>query len=196
MALPSLAPPRWAGEVNTDETSAEKTRQLDLGCPQNFRSQGRRVLPQGNHRNPEDDTGQGSILLLLIGLCLVVLLVASVVTGITGVYLERQKLQALADQTASASVQTFSGLSGDAATQPIPVLTNEVMTQQAATFLTESGAYGEFSQLAISGNSGTVDGSTGRVQLTAVAHPPLVSIIVPDGVPISATGTARIRTTQ
>ncbi|MBM7051034.1 pilus assembly protein TadG-related protein [Rothia sp. ZJ1223] len=148
------------------------------------------------HKGETGSRDEGSILLLLIGLCLIVLLIASVVTGITGVYLERQKLQALADRTASATVQNFAGLSGDLANKPLPVLTSAHTHEQAGIFLIESGAYTQFDQLVLAPGSGTADGTTGRVQLSAVAHPPLVSIIVPGGVPISATGTARITAQQ
>ena len=47
------------------------------------------------------------------------------------------------------------------------------------------------SGLAVGGPTGSVDGTTAQVSLTAVVHPPVVNVVVPAGVPISATGDAR-----
>lgn len=153
-----------------------------------------RTSAQASKRRKE--TEEGSILLLLLGLCLIVLLLASVVTGITGIYLEKQKLQSLADQTASATVQTFSGLSGERGERPAPVLNSANVSAQAENFLASSGAYSQFDQLALTGNTVALDINTGQVQLTALAHPPLVSIIVPQGVQITVTARARVTVYQ
>lgn len=53
----------------------------------------------------ERDAERGSVLPLIVGLCLVLLLVASTVVGVSSVYLERQRLQALADQAATSAAQ-------------------------------------------------------------------------------------------
>ncbi|MCM3686832.1 hypothetical protein [Kocuria rosea] len=41
--------------------------------------------------------------------------------------------------------------------------------------------------------TGNPDGRTAEVTLHAVVHPPVVSLLVPDGVPVSATSEARAR---
>jgi hypothetical protein len=144
----------------------------------------------------DEPKDQGSILLLLIGLCAILLLVASVVTGVTGVYLEKQKLQALADQTASSAVQNFAGLQGERGKRPTPVLTSEKVSGTSQEFLAQTGAYTEFDGLQLVAPTGISDTSTAQVGLVAVAHPPLVSFIVPNGVPISVESSARITVNQ
>lgn len=144
----------------------------------------------------ENSKDQGSILLLLIGLCAILLLVASVVTGVTGVYLEKQKLQALADQTASSAVHNFAGLKGERGKRPAPVLTGEKVSATSQDFLTQTGAYAEFDGLQLVAPTGISDTSTAQVGLAAVAHPPLVSFIVPNGVPITVESSARITVNQ
>jgi hypothetical protein len=50
--------------------------------------------------------------------------------------------------------------------------------------------------LAVAGATGTPDGSTAVVVLTAEVHPPVVNFLVPGGIAIEATSTARSRLTR
>jgi len=66
----------------------------------------------------------------------------------------------------------------------------------AADFVARSPASQRFSSLAVTRATGTPDGSTAVVVLTASVHPPVVNFLVPDGIRIEATSTARSRLTR
>jgi hypothetical protein len=66
----------------------------------------------------------------------------------------------------------------------------------AADFVARSPASERFDDLAVAGTTGTPDGSTAVVVLTAAVHPPVVNFLVPAGIPIEATSTARSRLTR
>lgn len=143
------------------------------------------------------ESDQGSVLLFIVGLCLVLLLVASTVVGVSSVYLERHRLQALADQAATSAAQRVEGVSATSDTGGALIhLNNATVAQSAQAFLNESGAAGNFSNLAMSPGTGVSGNSTAVVVLSATAHPPLVSVVVPKGVNITVTGKARATATQ
>lgn len=146
------------------------------------------MITQENNSRIESGSEAGSISLLLIGLMLVLLLVASVIVGITTVYLEQKQLQDFADQTAQAVSNEVRGLSG--ADGSIPVLTPAIVQEYSQEFINQSGASSEFNNLSLaSSNGGSTN--TAQVSLTATVHLPLVSLVVPEGIGISATGTGR-----
>ncbi|MDO4252665.1 MAG: pilus assembly protein TadG-related protein [Rothia sp. (in: high G+C Gram-positive bacteria)] len=128
--------------------------------------------------------------LFLLGLCLLLLLLASVVIGVTAVHIERQRLQSLADQTSTAVAGNLEGLEVDDA-GPQVILTSSRVQVQAENFLRQSGAYQEFTGLALEEGTSTEDGSTATVNLSARAQLPLVSSVVPVEVPIRVTSSAR-----
>ncbi|MGV3103010.1 Tad domain-containing protein [Rothia sp. 32237D007AR] len=144
----------------------------------------------------EHEAEQGSVLPLIVGLCLVLLLIASTVTGVSSVYLERARLQALADQAATSAAQRIEGITAVGASQAQVRLTNAGVQASAQTFLHESGAGADFSHLALNRATGAPEHHTATVVLSARAHPPLLSIVLPDGIDITVTGKARVITTQ
>jgi hypothetical protein len=66
----------------------------------------------------------------------------------------------------------------------------------AADFVSRSPASARFQGLAVAGATGTPDGSTAVVVLTVEVHPPVVNFLVPGGIAIEATSTARSRLTR
>ena len=88
----------------------------------------------------ESEAERGSVLPLIVGLCLVLLLVASTVVGVSSVYLERQRLQALADQAATSAAQHIEGITAVGEAQAQATLTSAGVQASAHTFLQESGA--------------------------------------------------------
>jgi hypothetical protein len=66
----------------------------------------------------------------------------------------------------------------------------------AADFVSRSPAAARFQGLAVAGSTGTPDGSTAVVVLTAEVHPPVVNFLVPGGIAIEAASTARSRLTR
>lgn len=137
------------------------------------------------------DDGQVSI--LVIGMMLICLLALIVVMAVTSVHLAERKLQAHADNAALAAADTFRDLEvpDDGAGTPAAVLDDASVSGAAGSYLAEVGAEHDLDSLGIDPGTGTRDGRTAQVTLTAVAHPPVVAWIVPEGVPITASGEAR-----
>lgn len=159
-----------------------------------LKGQGPRLPSQQEVASPSRE--DGTILPLVLGLCLVLFLVASTVVGVSAVYLERHKLQALADQTASAAAQRVDNISQDPDADVLIYLSPEGVRSSAGEFLTGSGAAAHFSELTLDSNSGVDGANTAVVVLRARAHPPLVSVVVPDGFEIRAVGRARTQGAQ
>ena len=133
---------------------------------------------------------EGSIMLLLIGLGVVLLILATVVIGITSVYIQQQQLQNLSDQLSSAAAQRVTGLSSGS-DKPYVRLTNAAVSETVSQTLQQSGATQEFEVLRISAPTGAPDANTAQVTLSARARIPIVSIVLPEGVEITATSSAR-----
>ncbi|MFW0154422.1 pilus assembly protein TadG-related protein [Rothia sp. P6271] len=138
---------------------------------------------------------QGSIMLLLIGLCLVLLLIASVTAGISAVYVEHKKLQVLADRTSSAAAQEIRALHRGGV-KPRVLLNDASVQESAQNFLRESSAYTQFEALILSSPTGASTPETALVTLRTRVKLPLMSVVVPEGVEISATSSARSRLEQ
>ena len=145
-----------------------------------------KIYVPGRQENREE----GSILLLVVGLALILLLIATVVIGITAVYVERQKLQSLADQLSTASAQQVTGLY-QGVEKPKVQLSDVQVQQSVAEFLVQTNAAVEFEALTVGQPTGAPDPNTAEGKLTAYARVPLLSIVVPEGVPISVTSSAR-----
>ena len=134
-----------------------------------------------------DETGSTLLLTIFygfLGLVLVLLVVAA-----TSLYLERKRLFTLADGAALAGAEAFE-LDRVAMTQdgPRPLLTSPAVTDAVGDYL--ALAPHTFEGLAVE-RAETVDGRSATVQLSAYWRPPVVSLLVPDGVRIDVTAVAR-----
>lgn len=149
----------------------------------------RRPMGQG----PDDDSDDGQISILIVGMMLICLLALIVVMAVTSIYLAERKLQAHADNAALAAADSFRGLDipDDGSGRPAAELTDSSVSGAASSYLTEVGAEFDVDSLSVGAGTGTPDGRTAQVTLDAVAHPPVVAWIIPGGVPITATGDAR-----
>jgi len=146
--------------------------------------------PDGPLEPGEQDAGQVTI--LVIGFAVVSLLLTVVVMGVTAVYLGERKLQVLADNAALAAADTFVELRpGADGAPPATVLDDDAVAGAARSYLGTVGAWAETPGLALGAPTGTPDGRTAQVTLTAVVHPPVVNLMVPDGIPVAATSEAR-----
>ncbi|WP_331460756.1 pilus assembly protein TadG-related protein [Arthrobacter sp. zg-Y769] len=134
--------------------------------------------------------------MLIIGYAVLTLLTVTVVMAASSVYLGQKKLLSAADGAAVAAADTF--LLGEAAAGdgPSAVLGADAVRSAAHGYLAETGAEGRFADLAVAAETGTADGRTARVVLTARVHPPIVNFLVPDGIPITAVSEARARLLQ
>jgi uncharacterized membrane protein len=133
-------------------------------------------------------------MVMILGYVALALLVTTVVIGISAVYLEHKRLLSLADGASLAAADSYT--LGEVAAQggsPSAVLNPARVRNVAADFVARSPASERFDDLAVAGATGTPDGSTAVVVLTAAVHPPVVNFLVPAGIPIEATSTARSR---
>lgn len=136
-------------------------------------------------------------MVMILGYVALALLVATVVIGITAVYLEHKRLLSLADGASLAAADSYTlGEVASTGGTPSAVLNPARVRNVAADFVARSPASQRFSGLSVTGATGTPDGSTAVVVLTAAVHPPVVNFLVPDGIRIEATSTARSRLTR
>ncbi|WP_144792129.1 pilus assembly protein TadG-related protein [Kocuria palustris] len=142
---------------------------------------------------PRADEDDGQISILVIGMMLILLLAMIVVMAVTSVHLAERKLQVHADHAALGAADTFTQLHGTegTGTAPTAVLDDASVSGAAESYLLSVEAEHDLDGLAIGTGTGSTDGRTARVHLTAVARPPVVAWIVPAGIPVEATGEAR-----
>ncbi|MBJ2120953.1 hypothetical protein I6N91_08190 [Arthrobacter sp. MSA 4-2] len=140
-----------------------------------------------------DEDGQVGV--LIIGYLLLLLLVLAVVLAASAVYLGHSRLLSAADGAALTAADTFT-IDPTAGTGPQPVLDPGTVRSTAEGYLQRTGAGQRLPSLAVDRATGTPDGRTAQVVLTAVVHPPLVTVLVPDGIPITATADARSELTR
>lgn len=146
----------------------------------------------GTDRGEDPDDGQVTI--LVIGFAVVLLLLTVVVMGVTAVYVGERKLQVLADNAALAAADTFVALEpGTGGSPPVTVLDDDAVAGAATAYLDTVSAWAGTPGLALAAPTGSPDGRTAEVSLAAVVHPPVVNLLVPDGIPITATSEARAR---
>ncbi|KRE80355.1 pilus assembly protein TadG-related protein [Arthrobacter sp. Soil763] len=136
-------------------------------------------------------------MVLIIGFVLLALLVATVVAAASSVYLEHKKLLSLADGASLAAADSFTlGQLDTSSGRPAAVLRSARVRSTAADYLNRNGAFARFSGLAVGPATGSPDGTTAVVVLSAAVHPPVVNFLVPDGIRIEAESTARARLTR
>ena len=137
------------------------------------------------------------MMVMILGYVMVALLLTTVVIGISSVYLEHKRLLSLADGASLAAADSYT--LGEVETQsgsPSAVLNPARVRNVATDFVARSPASQRFEGLAVAGATGSPDGSTAVVVLTASVHPPVVNFLVPHGIRIEASSTARSRLTR
>ncbi|MGN6198342.1 pilus assembly protein TadG-related protein [Humibacter sp.] len=139
-------------------------------------------------RGLADDTG--SILPLVIFYTFLCLVLVLLVSAVTSLYLERERLYAVADGAALAGAESYD-LESVAVIDghPRPTLESPAVRAAVAEFLSTAVADG-FDALEVE-QAGSADGRSAVVRLSAVWHPPVVSVLVPAGIRIGVTSTAR-----
>jgi hypothetical protein len=144
----------------------------------------RRVLRR--LRSEED----GSTLLLSIFFGALSLALVLLVVAATSLYLERKRLFTLADGAALAAAESFplESVSRDDAGRPRPVLRRSEVEDAARDYLTDAApAFNDLRLL----DADTTDGRSARVSLSCAWAPPVVSLLVPGGVRVEVSATAR-----
>lgn len=134
-----------------------------------------------------DETGSTLLLTIFYGFLSLVLVL--LVVAATSLYLERKRLFTLADGAALAGAEAFALDSVTMTPDGLrPVLHTADVSRAVGDYL--ATAPQEFDGLAVV-RAETVDGRSATVQLSADWRPPMVSLLVPDGIRIEVTAVAR-----
>lgn len=136
------------------------------------------------------DGEQGSALLLTIFYAFLSLVLIFMVVAATSLYLERKRLFTLADGAALVGAESYD--LDDVELTPTgyrPQLTNAKVASAVASYVTANRGDG-FSELRIE-EATTNDTASATVSLSAYWKPPFVSLLVPEGIRIDVTATAR-----
>ena len=132
------------------------------------------------------DPEEGSIAPLIVGMLALLLLIGSVTVAITGAYLQTQHLQDVPDAQANSitrTIRTPAEANGSAA------------WEYASAYLAEIQPGQDFHALRLENVSVDPDQSV-HVYLSARIRPPLLSILVPDGIEVTAHGSSRLKMSQ
>jgi uncharacterized membrane protein len=125
----------------------------------------------------------GSVLLLTLGYAIVALLLVTVVAGATAVHLQRKQLLAVADAAALDAADAvdraayYSALDSGADVDAVP-LTDATVREAASSAVMSSPAAARLDGVRLGPATGTPDGVTAVVELTARARLPLVSPVL------------------
>ncbi|PZQ91917.1 MAG: hypothetical protein DI534_02925 [Leifsonia xyli] len=132
----------------------------------------------------------GSTLPLVAFFGFLALVVVLLVTAATSLYLEKKRLFTIADGAALVGAEAFE-LDAVSLTPagPRPVLESADVAAAAADYLAGNPAP-DLDELAMV-RAESVDGRSATVTVSSIWHPPVVTILVPEGLRIEATATAR-----
>jgi hypothetical protein len=130
-------------------------------------------------------------MVLLIGYVLLALLLVTVVAAGSSLYIGHKQLLSAADGAALAAADTFVLNGGTAGSNPGTLLTDGGVTAAALDFLSGDQPSGSLSDVQLDSGTGAPDGRTAQVRLTGVVHPMFINFLVPGGITITVTGTAR-----
>jgi hypothetical protein len=135
----------------------------------------------------------GQTTVLVVGLSVVCLLLATVILAVTAVNIEARRLLSAADGATMAAADSYRI---EAERGHAPVLTSAHASAAVSEYLSAAGAHGRFDGLAVQSVAVTDSGRTVEVTLTATAHPPVVNWVVPRGVTVAATSSSRTSLTR
>lgn len=137
------------------------------------------------------DNELGHVTVLMIGYVVLVLLVVTVVAAAGSLYLGQKRLLSLADSAALAAADTFVLSGGNDTADPGTLLTQQAVMSAAQGYLAGVNPPTGMSSIALAPGTGAPDGHTAQVTLTGVVHPLFINFLVPEGIPITVTSTAR-----
>lgn len=185
MLIPNGSSARLLSSVRERYANARRQARAHLLTRANAQS---RALASGPLASDPlaSDPEEGSIAPLIVGMLALLLLIGSVTVAITGAYLQTQHLQDVADAQANSITRTIR----------TPEETNgSAAWEYASAYLAEVQPGQDFHALRLENVSVDSDHSV-HVYLSARIRPPLVSILVPDGIEVTAHGSSRLKTSQ
>ena len=149
-------------------------------------------MTQRTHRGVGrgDRSEDGSTLLLTIFYGFLALLVVLIVVAATSLYLERKKLFTLADGAALAAAESFTldSVAIEAGELHAALTTGEI--RAAATTYLAAAPHPGIDNLVLA-RADTADGQSATITLRAWWRPPVLTLFVPDGLPVEVTAVAR-----
>lgn len=133
---------------------------------------------------------EGSLLPLTIFYGALSLVLILLVVAATSLYLERKRLFTLADGAALVGAEAFA-LDDVSVTAgaPRPVLRSGEVRSAVADYLDEV-PHDQFESLRLE-SANTADGRSATVQLSAYWRPPVVSLLLPEGIRLDVTAVGR-----
>lgn len=136
---------------------------------------------------PSED---GSVLLLTVFYAVLSLVLILGVVAATSLYLERKRLFTIADGAALAGAEAFAldAVRGGSDT-PRPTLTSAEVAAAVADYLERAPRSG-LERVTVT-RAASADGTSAIVGLRAAWRPPVLALLLPDGVPIEVTVSAR-----
>lgn len=142
-------------------------------------------------RQPLTRQDDGHVMVLLIGYVLLVLLLITVVAAAGSLYVGHKKLFSLADGAALAAADTFELSGGSTDSDPGTLLSNQGVLAAAQDYLAGNEVPEGMDSIVLDSATGAGDGRSAKVSLSAVVHPMFINFLVPDGIGITVTSTAR-----
>lgn len=132
---------------------------------------------------------EGSALPLILVYAFLGFVLVLIVAAATSLYVERKRLFTLADATSLAAAETveFAAASPGAPQR----LDDEAVLASAGAYLAANRT-GRFESLALD-DAGTRDGTSATVTLSAYWRPPILGPLLPEGIRIEVTSSARSR---
>ncbi|TFB97486.1 hypothetical protein E3O42_16235 [Cryobacterium adonitolivorans] len=137
-----------------------------------------------------DRSEDGSTLLLTIFYGFLALLVVLIVVAATSLYLERKKLFTLADGAALAAAESFTLDSVEIEDGELHAALTTGEIRAAATAYLAAAPHPGIDNLVLA-RADTADGQSATITLRAWWRPPVVTLFVPDGLPVEVTAVAR-----
>ena len=145
--------------------------------------------PAGSLRAAVRDES-GSTLPLAIFFMFLAIVVILGVMGATSLYIERKRLLTLADGAALAGAEAFELSAVTATDDGLRVTLDSVDVGTAAAGYLSDAPHGSLEELRLE-SAGSPDGRSAEVALSAWWRPPVLVLVLPDGIRLDVTSTAR-----
>jgi uncharacterized membrane protein len=146
------------------------------------------VKPISRQRWSRDESGSSLILVIFAGVLCAALVIA--VSSATSLYLERKRLFSLADAAALVGAESFSLSSVRVVNGHAEPRLTRTGVQAAVTSFVAKSTPPDLHEVRVD-SARTPDGRSALVTLSTAWHPPVVTFLMPDGLRIDVTSTAR-----
>jgi hypothetical protein len=146
------------------------------------------VKPVSQRHWTRDESGSSLILVIFAGVLCAALVIA--VSAATSLYLERKRLFSLADAAALVGAESFSLSSVQVINGRAEPRLTRTRVQSAVTAFVATSTPPDLHDVRVD-SARTPDGRSAQVTLSTVWHPPVVTFLMPEGLRIDVTSTAR-----